>query len=151
MNLKNVQLYGNIQWKKINFAEEPFETNMRHHPPMVFASVYHTREKLSSGPAAQLLLEEKPVVGAAPFCSENCSFPGVVLAPHIPAWPQSWRVRLPCFLWRTVVLGIFLLASDSQSLLFYIQTLRFLFCTAKSCQLNTREFTLPLYKHFFNT
>lgn len=64
----------------------------------------------------------------------------------VPAWPQNWRVKLPRFLWRTAVLSISL--SQTLSLLFSIQILCFLFCTARSCQLNTWEFTSPLYKHF---
>lgn len=108
--------------KKPNFVGEPFEKNTRHHP-WFLPQCTNPGRNWSSGPATQLLLEEKPVAGAALLCSESCSFPGGVRAPHIPAWPQSWRVRLPCFLPRTALLSISPFDSDSQPLLFYIQTL----------------------------
>lgn len=132
-----------------NLAGEHFKTNMCHHPPMVFAPVYQAEQKLEFSTSSALLLEEKTVVGAGPFYSKSYSLPGGLHTLHIHSTlPQSWRVSLSCFQQRTAVLSISLLESDSQFVLFYTQTLCFLFCTAKSCQLNTREFTLPLYKQF---
>lgn len=80
-----MQLYRNIQGKKINFAGEPFETNVCHHPPMVFAAVYQARQKLDSGASSAVALEAE-TSGRSSKC---CSFPGGVPAPHSPGWPQS--------------------------------------------------------------
>lgn len=136
--------------KKLTLLESPSRQMCVTTLPWFLPQCTKPGRKRSLGPAVQLLLKQKPVAGAAPFCSKCCSFPGGVPAPHIPGWPQSWRFKVHSFLRRTAVLSTSLLDSVSQSLLFYIQTLCFLFCTAKSCQLNTREFTFPLYKHFFN-
>lgn len=88
----------------------------------------------SLGPAAHLLVEKKPVVRAAPFCSKSYVLPAGIHVPHIPAQPQ--QNSCPEYF------------SPWFRLSFYIQILCFLFCTAKPCQLNIQEFTFRLYKQF---
>lgn len=114
MNLKIAQLYRNIHGKKkLTLLESPWRQTRITTLPWFLAQCTTPGRNRNLGPAAQLLLEEKSVVGAARYCSESCSFRGGVRAPHIPARPQSWRVRLPCFPQRTAVLSISLLDSVS--------------------------------------
>lgn len=99
--------------KKINFAGDPFETNMHLHPPMVFASVYQARQKLELRASTAAGLGGETSGRSSTFLQQKLFIPSAVRAPHIPARPQNCRVRLPCFLRRTAVLSTSL--SDSQS------------------------------------
>lgn len=132
--LKNVQLYRNNQWKIITLLESILRQTWVTTLPCFLHQCTNPGRKRSLGSATHLLLEKKPVMGAAPFCSKSYVFPGGMHAPRIPAQPQ--QNNCPEYL------------SPWFRLSFYIQILYFLFCTTKPCQLNIQEFTFRLYKQF---